>query len=155
EDTPSTPFNPFEKAAVGDWVAFKTTFKSGEHENKNANLLEVTKIEEDTVYITSSRGGSVKKFSTKKPPTILEFMGGPPSAKVEDLTTKDEKKTLGGKEFDCKVVSFKMTGRDAIEATYVFCPEMKVTGFFSLTNTSTKKNKSSMQLEVVAFGTKE
>jgi hypothetical protein len=150
------PFNPYEKATVGDWVAFKTTIKTttgvGSTSQSATNVLEVSKINGDEVTVAGVIEGSVKVFSRKKAPTILEYMGSPPSGKVDKVETKDEKKKVGGKEFDCKAVTFRLVGGGEVNGTFWFSQDVKVTGFVALNATGSHEH---MEIETLGYGTKE
>lgn len=157
-DPSLAPFNPFEKAEVGDWLAFRTTVTEGDKKDSNVNILEVTRIEGDDVSVTSTRGGTAKMFSKARTPTLVALLGGPASWKLAEATLTDVKRTVSGREFDCKQVAFKIEGRKPTEGTFWFCADVKVTGFVAMEVVNGKADdakKSRVELEVVGFGSKD
>lgn len=151
------PFNPFEKAAVGDWFAFRTTVTKDGKKDGDSTLVEVSAIDGDKVILKNGEGGSPGPFSRTKAPTIAQIVGGVGDGKIVDVKTKDDKVTRGGKEFDCKLLTFKLEGEESAEGSFWFCPEVKVLGFVTMkANGSGKQNAgTTIEMEVLGYGTKE
>lgn len=152
------PFNPVEKAEVGDWIAFKQTRRMGDQEQSATSFMTVSKVDGDSVEVKSGVGGETRTFSKSKTPGAAELIGAPAETRTKDAkTTKDAKQTAGGKEFVCTLVEFRIDeARVTLESKIWFHPDVKVLGFARMrTKQVAEKAGLEIEIETLGYGTKD
>jgi hypothetical protein len=156
-ESPAAPFNPVEKAEVGDWLAYRATVKDDKNKEVTTVLLEVTKVAGDDVTVKSTESMFEQVFSKKKTCTLHELTGAPSEAPITDVKVKDDKKKVGDKEFACKLVTFKIGGTDPVEASLWLSPDVKVNGLVAMDGKGTGKENAALkiELEIVGYGAKD
>jgi hypothetical protein len=128
QESPKLPWNPFEKAEVGDWAVYEKQMKMGEQASPQEHLELIPQADFELVEIRDAGDGHVvvarqsvldtvptaghqaQTVSTKPGATLDEIFGdAPPDApKPTDLKVTDEKHGAGGRTFDCKCLSFEL-----------------------------------------------
>jgi hypothetical protein len=95
------PVNPYAHAKVGDWCTFVVRSK----EKKEKPDTETWRIEAlDGTKVTVATSGPKQVYDTSRTPTLHELfrMNG----ELTDLEEKDEKRTVAGRAFACKLLAF-------------------------------------------------
>jgi len=116
--------NPFKKVKAGDFAVYKTTTNFGGKDVEGTVTRTVTaKDDKQAVVKTVARGSGPtaedkadeEKIDLSKPYDLFKAALGPPGteAKVEKLKEGTEKVKAGGKEYDCKWETFKVTAKAA------------------------------------------
>jgi len=116
-DDPKAPVNPFAEAKEGDWETLVMTHTQGSAPaRKFAVTYRAGKIADESITIaTETLMGNGKKnppaektFKKTEAPALKSVVGNPRD-KITEVKVADEKKTVGGKEFACKKVSYTAT----------------------------------------------
>lgn len=115
--------HPYKKAKVGDWIEYKVTdVKSGKTFESRFKLTVKEKYENEVVFARDEH------YDGRDMPQGEEHIelnkayrqdGDGESFQYEIKATKDDKVTVGGKEYACKLVEMKITtsGLDTDEIT--------------------------------------
>lgn len=109
--------NPYKKVKVGDYATYKMTTKLGDATLEGTSTQTVTAKDEKeaTVKMTIKVGGMEQAIEQKidlTKPYDPTKTGLPPGAdvKVEKLKDGKEKIKAGGKEYECKWETYKVSG---------------------------------------------
>ncbi|MBI3726603.1 hypothetical protein HY251_21980 [bacterium] len=117
EKDPKLPWNPFAKANEGDWSVFLVTSRSSSKKEPVtlAMIYRVTSVASDSVTISNSSRSTgdfqgkpgEQTFSTKKDLTLRAFVNAKTGREeFTDAKITEEKKTIGGKEFECVKLAY-------------------------------------------------
>lgn len=162
---PKLPFNPFEKAKVGDWSAFRGKISGTKKlEGKTVLVWTVTAVEgtKVTVGIEQSSGGRKappKKlvFDTATVPTLRAYCDFTHGEELVNIHAEDAKETRDGKEFSCKKVSFdaKIRGATA-KTTLLLAPEVAGSGRVSFVSHVVDKDQEiDIAYDLGGYGSKD
>jgi hypothetical protein len=175
-DAHPLPLNPAANAKEGDWATFSLTLKvTTPGKTSDAPPVERTeptaysvwtfeKISGDAATLRDTDLGNKKKthvrsFSTKDPVTLEAFLAKDAGDldQVSQVTSDEEKHTVGGKEFACKKVTCTTSdGKLTIHWTLWFCSTVKGSGLVHMSGeVAGPKQKVTMSLELAGFGSRE
>jgi hypothetical protein len=166
EEKTRFPFNPFSNAKAGDWAAFVAEAGNGKEIEKAPYGYEISAVGTASVTIQHSvyDGGEVHckettvSIDVKMPPSALDFiqslMGISKTGRVvREFKIEDEKHMVGGREFACKKITWRMPGFCARGGVTVWLSSaVKGTGLVELE--IKLDNGTTMRSELVGYGTK-
>ncbi len=112
-----SPIAVFANARKGDFETIVARFSSANDPEQGKKLTIVYRIAEvssETISLQVEPSDVPKEkrpppfsFDRAKGPDLVELLGGRNLENVTDLATTDEKRTVAGREFACKKVTFK------------------------------------------------
>jgi hypothetical protein len=132
------PLNPWTEAKADDWATYRSSLTWGETERTTLECRIKAADQERVTVVTRDCGaggrGDTVELSRALAPLPVEILtclhlsrddSGPHLA---DFSTEAEKKTVGGREFACTRVHFKMQATLDFEWTLWFSAEVKGCG---------------------------
>jgi hypothetical protein len=176
-----SPVAVFASAKKGDFETIVARFSSANAPDEGKKMTIVYRIADvasETVSLQVEPSDLPKShlpppfsFDRAKGPDLVALLGGRNLENVTDLATTDEKKTVAGREFACKKVTFKtkkefdLTSRGAGSGVYShkwtvwLSAEVKGAGIVAVDDEGEVRGKGvaederSLRFEVVGFGT--
>jgi hypothetical protein len=152
------PIHPLDGAQEGDWAVLRCVFKAPNRVTRTVQSYMVAKVT-DTAIIQSQtlagEGTSTVKLPVKEAPDLETFFDIY-NDQVSEVAFSDEKKTVSGREFACKKITFvSANGGKPVHMTAWLSTEVKGSGIVCLlAETDDPKGKIVLSFELAGFGSR-
>lgn len=172
DDPARLPFSPFKEAQKGDWAFYGVEMREGAERKgdpfvRGSQTWDVQSVSSDSVTLTKAHRFATRvlrpkeekpTFTLSELPALTDYLGlDDPSASVEDLATTDDKKTVQGRAFECKKLTFKVSnGTKKDDYTAWVSPALRGSGLVALeVIVHEAKRDVRIDVELLAHGTGE
>jgi serine protease len=152
------PLNPFKRAAALDWQTVNASIKMGDEESEKLPLtFKIGSLQGDDLALhiqVEDESAEIGAFYRKETPTIEDLVSLHPD-EVKDVKFSRSKRTVNGREFDCRQVDFTVTHDAGVwtKQSILFNGDVKGAGIVAWS--IDVMGMATFQMEVAGFGSKD